>query len=102
MASIKPLGKLTDFETGLIKAAVPELLKNIEKACVIFEILISIYSLFDRVFPSLSRPSFRGVRASSTGARQRTEVIVVSYCVHVECRICTCLCCISRHMGTRT
>ena len=34
MASIKPLGKLTDFETGLIKAAVPELLKNIEKACV--------------------------------------------------------------------
>ncbi|KAI0713303.1 malate dehydrogenase [Earliella scabrosa] len=33
VASIKPLGKLTDFETGLIKAAVPELLKNIEKAC---------------------------------------------------------------------
>ncbi|KAI0710417.1 malate dehydrogenase [Cerioporus squamosus] len=31
VVSIKPLGKLTDVETGLIKAAVPELQTNIEK-----------------------------------------------------------------------
>ena len=31
VASIKPLGKLTDYEKGLIDAAIPELATNIEK-----------------------------------------------------------------------
>ena len=31
VAKILPLGKLTDFEQGLVKAAVPELATNIDK-----------------------------------------------------------------------
>ena len=33
VAKINPIGKVTEFESGLIKAAIPELQKNIETVC---------------------------------------------------------------------